>query len=48
MQRGDVTPEVLRLRFQLVQFFDVLLVLNLQFKRLSATTEKTQKILTQN
>lgn len=41
MQRGDVTMEVLGLRFQLVQFFDVLLVLTLQFKRLSATTEKT-------
>lgn len=40
MQRGDVALEVLRLGFQLVQFFGVLLVLILQFKRLSVTIEK--------
>lgn len=51
MQRGDVALEVLRLGFQLVQFFGVLLVLILQFKRLSVTIEKTykkKKILKQN
>lgn len=49
MQRGDVALEVLRLGFQLVQFFGVLLVLALQFKRMSVKIEEVEKkILKQN
>lgn len=48
VQRGDVAVEVLGLSFQLVQFFDVLLILNLQFKRLSATREETKRTLKPN
>lgn len=39
MQCGDVALEVLCLSFQLVQFLDVLLVLNFHFSGLPATTE---------